>query len=67
MDFFNSAFRNKHAVQIALSKLRQYLEVNRTNSDVLISWGNTNLNPRFYPDILQLAAEFHRPVRFIRW
>lgn len=33
----------------------------------IICWGNSNLNPRFYKDVLAYAEKYSRPVRFVRW
>lgn len=38
----------------------------KTNQGV-ICWGNTNLNPDFYKDVLQMADKYQRVVRFVRW
>lgn len=37
------------------------------NERGVICWGNTNLMPSFYKDILGLAAKYKRVVRFVRW
>ena len=36
-------------------------------SQTILCWGNTNLNPLYYKDVLRIAADTHRPVRFVRW
>jgi hypothetical protein len=38
----------------------------KTNQGV-ICWGNSNLNPDFYKDVLRTCAKYQRVVRFVRW
>eukprot|EP01034_Spumella_vulgaris_P022412 gene22412-28536_t len=33
----------------------------------VICWGNSNLNPDFYKDVLRTCAKYQRVVRFVRW
>jgi hypothetical protein len=37
------------------------------NEPGLICWSNSNLNPKFYKEVLLMAAKYQRVVRFIRW
>jgi hypothetical protein len=53
----------KYAADTALDQLREAI---RTNQG-LISFGNTNLNPKYLAPVLSAANLHHRSVRFVRW
>lgn len=66
MDLFNASFRSTSAVALGLQQLSAALSDSSMDARPL-AWGNTNLVPKFYRDILTLAHKHGRPVRFVRW
>lgn len=66
VDLFNVAFRNNYAVNLGLQQLETALDDPELDH-MPLSWGNTNLVPKFYRGVLDLAYRYQRPVKFIRW
>jgi hypothetical protein len=53
-------------VSVGLQQLESALSDPERDS-LPLSWGNTNLVPKFYRCVLDLAHRYGRPVRFVRW
>mmetsp|Transcript_5429 Transcript_5429/g.5567 ORF Transcript_5429/g.5567 Transcript_5429/m.5567 type:complete len:422 (-) Transcript_5429:747-2012(-) len=59
----NIAQAMTYATQTAKSSLRDMAR----SSDKVVVWSNTNLFPDQFADILAIAVQTKRPLRFIRW
>lgn len=66
IDLFNASYRNNNAVNAGITELETIL-ANPALNNRSVSWGNTNLVPKFFRQVLDLAYSHGRPVKFLRW
>ncbi len=55
------------SVEDATVRVSQEMKKDIKTYEGVICWGNSNLNPDFYKDVLRTASKMKRVVRFVRW